>query len=81
MEGLGEDFSVVGKTLLKIQEKDTHPDKPIPQFFILPHAPISIISLVYVPEEKEIKKKFPAYFPTKDVDPCSSTDLKTDPEP
>jgi hypothetical protein len=73
MEGLGEAFSVVGKTLLKIKEKDIHLDKPIPRSFILPHAPISIISPVYIPEEKEIQKKFPAHFPSEDVDPSSST--------
>jgi hypothetical protein len=56
MEGLGEAFSVVGKTLLKIQRKIPHPDKPIPQSFILPHSPISIISPVYIPEEKQFRK-------------------------
>jgi hypothetical protein len=54
MEGLEESFSLMGKTLLKIQEKYTHLDKPISRYSILPHAPISIISPVYIPEEKEI---------------------------
>jgi hypothetical protein len=30
MEGLGEYFSTMGKTLLEIKQKDHIPDKPIP---------------------------------------------------
>jgi len=61
MEGLGEAFLAVGKTLSKIQEKDTHHDRLIPQSFILPHSPISIISPIYILEEKTIEKKFPTH--------------------
>jgi len=59
MEGLGEAFSGVGNFFSKIQKKDTHPDRPIPQSFILPHSPISIISPVYIPKENTIQKQIP----------------------
>jgi hypothetical protein len=73
MEGLGEAFSIMGKTLLEIKQKDTTPDKPIPQSFILPHSPISIVSPVYKPEEKSNEKKFPIHFPKEKPNPSSSS--------
>jgi hypothetical protein len=73
MEGLGESFSVIGKTLLEIKKKDTTPDKPIPQSFILPQSPISIISHVYKPEEKSSEKKFPIHFPKEEPNSSSSS--------
>jgi hypothetical protein len=63
MEGLREAFSIMGKTLLDIKQKDTTHEKPIPKYFILPHSLISIVSPVYKPEEKSNRKKFPIHFP------------------
>jgi hypothetical protein len=71
MEGLGEAFSTMGKTLLEIKPKEKAPDKPIPKSFILPHSPISIVSPVYNPKETTIEKKFPIYFPKEE--PSSSS--------
>lgn len=71
MEGLGEAFSTMGKNLLEIKPKDKTHDKPIPKSFILPHSPISIISLVYNPKERIVEKKFPIHFPKEE--PSSSS--------
>jgi hypothetical protein len=37
MEGLGEAFSNMGKSLLEIKQKDNIPDKPIPDPYFLPN--------------------------------------------
>jgi hypothetical protein len=72
MEGLGEAFSTMGKTLLEIKQKDHIPDKPIPHSFILPNPPISIVSPIYKPSEMTIEKKFPHHFPKTQDEPESS---------
>jgi hypothetical protein len=72
MEGLGEAFSTMGKTLLEIKQKDHIPDKPIPHSFILPNPPVSIISPIYKPSEMTIEKKFPHHFPKTQDEPKSS---------
>jgi hypothetical protein len=73
MEGLGEAFSIIGKTLLEIKQKETTPEKPIPQSFILPHSLISIVSPIYKPEEKSNEKKFLIHFPKEEPNPSSSS--------
>jgi len=73
MEGLGQDFSKMGKTLTQIRQKDSVPDKPIPDPFILPNPSISILSLVYKPSQTKIQKKFPHHFPPEEDIPESSS--------
>jgi hypothetical protein len=73
MEGLGEAFSNMGKSLLEIKQKDSVPDKPIPDPYILPNHPISILSPVYKPSETKIEKKFPHHFPPEKDTPESSS--------
>ena len=73
MEGLGEAFSVIEKTLLEIKQKDTTPDKPIPQSFIPPHSLISIVSPVYKHDEKSNEKKFPIHFLNEEPNLSSSS--------
>jgi hypothetical protein len=72
MEGLGEAFSIMGKTLLEIKDKDHILDKPIPHSFILPNSLISIVSPVYKPSETKIEHKFPHHFPKAQDEPESS---------
>jgi hypothetical protein len=72
MEGLGEAFSNMGKSLLEIKQKDNIPDKPIPDPYILPNHPISILSPVYKPSETKMDKKFPHHFPPEKDTPESS---------
>jgi hypothetical protein len=46
MEGLGHAFSNMGKTLTEIRQKDSHPDKPIPDSFILPVTNLYTVSCI-----------------------------------
>jgi hypothetical protein len=73
MEGLGQAFSKMGKTLTEIRQKDSNPDKPIPDPFILPNPSISILSPVYKPSETVIQKRFPHHFPPEEDKPESSS--------
>lgn len=77
MEGLGQAFSRMGKTLTEIRQKDSIPDKPIPDPFILPNPSISILSPVYMPSETKIQKKFPHHFPPEEDILESSSKPKT----
>jgi hypothetical protein len=74
MEGLRQAFSNMGKTLIEIRQKDSNPDKTIPNSFILPNPPISILSLVYKPSEIVIQKSFPHHFPEEERLESSSRD-------
>jgi hypothetical protein len=74
MEGLGQDFSNMGKTLSEIRQRDSNPDKPIPDLFILPNPSISILSPVYKPSETIIQKRFPHHFPEEEKPKSSSRD-------
>jgi hypothetical protein len=72
MEGLGEAFSTMGKTLLEIKQKDPIPDKPIPHSFILPNSPIYIVCPIYNPSKTTMEQKFPHHFPKAQDEPESS---------
>ena len=65
MEGLGEAFSVIRKTLLEIKQKDTTPDKQIPQYFILPHSLISIVPLYISPKKSQTRRNSQSIFQKK----------------
>jgi hypothetical protein len=73
MEGLGNAFSTMGKSLTEIKGKTSQPDKPIPTSFILPSSHISILSPVHKPSEIEIVKRFPFHFPPEEETPESSS--------
>ena len=75
MEGLAEYFKSIGESIIKVSEKSRNlPHKPIPSSYLLPQKVSSVNSTVYIPEETDLKKRFPIHFPPKQEE-LSSTHL------